>query len=135
MQSLTSQILSSLHDRSIGFEYVINRLYEVPAVSKFPPYNVYSKDSKHYVEMALSGYSRSDLKVYTENGDLVVEATKSDSDKDVKFIHNGLARRSFKWTRAISDDIIVRTVNFKDGLLTIELERVVPDAHVRRDYL
>ena len=61
--------------------------------------------------------------------------SKSDSDKDVKFIHNGLARRSFKWTRAISDDIIVRTVNFKDGLLTIELERVVPDAHVRRDYL
>lgn len=135
MTPLTSQILNSLHGCSIGYNYVVDSIVDLPNVSKFPPYDLYSKGNKLYVDMALSGYSKSDLKVYTEKGNLVVEATKSELDKDVKFIHNGLARRSFKWSRAISDDISVKNVEFRDGLLNIELERIIPDAHVRRDYL
>ena len=134
--SALDDLFNDINRRSIGYSYFFNRLSSLPeVVSNFPPYNIYTKDNNVFVEMALSGYSRNNLKVYTENGDLIVEASKGDSEKDVKYLHNGLAKRSFKWSRAISDEMKVRTVDFKDGMLSIELERIIPEAYVRRDYL
>lgn len=131
----TGQILSNLAKQSIGYEYLVERIYNDATFTSFPPFNSYTKDNFYFIEFALSGYSRDCLKVYTSDGNLVVEASKPDAEKDIAYVHNGIARRAFKWVRALADNVNVKSVNFNDGLLKIELERIVPESHRRRDYL
>ena len=58
-----------------------------------------------------------------------------DEKEEATFLHRGLARRSFTRSWAIPDDTEVREVKFTDGLLTVELGKVVPEHHARKDYL
>ncbi len=72
---------------------------------------------------------------YTEYGKLIVEGSKETKDTGSEYVHQGLAQRSFTREWALSDDVEVREVQFKDGLLTVKLGKVVPDHHARKDYL
>ena len=64
-----------------------------------------------------------------------MEGSKEESEDHGSFVHKGLAQRSFKRVWAISDDTKVGSVKFEDGLLTVELKKIVPDHHARKDYL
>ena len=87
------------------------------------------------MELALAGFKKQEVKVYTEFGKLYVEGQKEDKEKDGEFLHKGLAQRSFQRVWTISDDTEVRSVKFEDGLLTVELGKVVPEHHSRKEYL
>ena len=88
------------------------------------------------LEIALAGFSKKDLKVYTEYGKLIIEGQKQvDKETGSEYVHQGLAQRSFTREWALSDDVEVREVQFKDGLLTVKLGKIVPEHHARKNYL
>ena len=87
------------------------------------------------LEIALAGFKKDELKVFTEFGQLYVKGNKEEPKDDGTFIHKGLAQRSFKRVWTVSDDTKVGSVKFEDGLLTVELNKIVPEHHSRKDYL
>ena len=101
-------------------------------VTNYPPYNLVSvSEDESRLELALAGFSEKEVSVYTERGKLVVEGNKENKD-DVNYVHRGLAQRSFTRTWAIADDTEVSGVDFKDGLLSVTLTRVVPETHKKK---
>jgi len=87
------------------------------------------------LELALAGFKKKEVYVYTQDGKLFVEGQKEDKETESNYLHKGLAQRSFTRSWTLSDDTEVRSVAFEDGLLSITLGRIVPDHHKRKDYL
>jgi molecular chaperone IbpA len=137
----TSADLSSLLDKitrnSIGMDEYLDRIFNVhETTSNYPPYNlVQISNVESHLEIALAGFKKEEVHAYTEYGKLFVEGQKSDSESDKTFIHKGLAQRSFTRAWTLSDDTEVSNVTFEDGLLRIELRKIVPDHHQRKDYI
>ena len=137
----TASDLPALMDRinkySIGMDEYFDRLFKLhETTSNYPPYNLIQINNvESHLELALAGFKKGEVNVYTEYGKLFVEGQKSDTESDRTFIHKGMAQRSFKRTWTLSDDTEVREVKFEDGLLTIQLGKVVPEHHTRKDYL
>jgi len=137
----TSADLPSLLDKitrnSIGMDEYLDRIFNVhETTSNYPPYNlVQISNVESHLEIALAGFKKEEVHAYTEYGKLFVEGKKSDSESDKTFIHKGLAQRSFTRAWTLSDDTEVSNVTFEDGLLRIELRKIVPDHHQRKDYL
>ena len=75
-----------------------------------------------------------EVKVYTEHGKLVVEGKKEEK-KENEYVHRGMAQRSFQRGWQLTDDVEIKEVTFEDGLLSINLGKVVPEHHARKDYL
>jgi molecular chaperone IbpA len=133
--------LPALMDRitknSIGMDEYFDRLFNLhETTSNYPPYNlVQISNVESHLEIALAGFKKEEVHAFTEYGKLFVEGQKSDSESDRTFIHKGLAQRSFKRAWTLSDDTEVSRVTFEDGLLRIELKKIVPKHHQRKDYL
>ena len=104
--------------------------------TNYPPYNlIHVNNVESVLEIALAGFGKKELKVYTEYGKLIIEGQKETKETESKYVHQGLAQRSFTREWTLSDDVEVGDVSFKDGLLTVKLGKVVPDHHARKDYL
>ena len=104
--------------------------------SNYPPYNlIHINNHESRLEIALAGFKKDEVKVYTEFGKLYVEGVKEDKETAGEFIHKGLASRSFNRVWTVTDDTEIRDVQFRDGLLVVELGKIVPEHHARKDYL
>ena len=140
LQRYTASDLPALLDRisknSIGMHDYLDRVFDFQEQSNYPPYNlVQLNNHESKLEIALAGFKKDNLKVFTEFGKLHVEAKKEDSENVGEFIHKGLAQRSFKRVWTVSDDTKVGSVKFEDGLLSVELNKIVPEHHARKNYL
>tara|TARA_B100000945_G_scaffold79060_1_gene61070 strand:+ start:195 stop:629 length:435 start_codon:yes stop_codon:yes gene_type:complete len=133
--------LPELFDRitknSIGMDDYLNRFWDdTSTTSNYPPYNLIQLNNhESKLEIALAGFKKKEIKVYTEFGKLYVEGIKEDKETVGEVVHRGLAQRSFSKVWTISDDTEIRQVSFADGLLTVDLGKVVPEHHARKDYL
>ena len=130
-------LMDRITKHSIGMDDYFTQFFNSPTQnSNYPPYNlIHINNHESRLEVALAGFKKDELKVFTEFGKLYVEGTKEESEGNGSFVHKGLAQRSFKRVWAISDDTKVGSVKFEDGLLTVELRKIVPDHHARKDYL
>ena len=131
--------LGDLMDRitknSIGLDTYFENIFNVGTQQSYPPYNiVHVSNVESRLEIALAGFKKKEIKVYTEYGKLVVEGTKENKE-DQEYLHRGLASRSFKREWSLSDDIEVKDVTFADGLLLAKLGKIIPEHHARKDYL
>jgi HSP20 family molecular chaperone IbpA len=137
----TASDLPALMERvtrnSIGLDEYFDRLFALhETTSNYPPYNlVQVSNVESRLELALAGFKKKEVYVYTQDGKLYVEGQKEDKETDFNYLHKGLAQRSFKRAWTISDDTEVKSVDFEDGLLSITLGRIVPEHHKRKDYL
>ena len=137
----TAADLPALMDRitrnSIGMDDYLNRFFNVhETTNNYPPYNLIRVNSvESHLEIALAGFKKEEVNVFTEYGKLFVEGKKSDTESDRTFVHKGLAQRSFTRVWTLSDDTEVREVIFEDGLLTVRLGKIVPEHHARKTYL
>ncbi len=137
----TSADLPALMDRitrnSIGMDEYFDRLFNLhETTSNYPPYNLVQISSvESRLELALAGFSKKEVLVYTQDGKLFIEGQKEDKETETNYLHKGLAQRSFKRAWTLADDTEVSSVNFEDGLLTVILGRIVPESHKRKDYL
>ena len=129
-------LFDKITKNSIGMDDYLNRFWDLDTTSNYPPYNIVQVNNvESRLEIALAGFKKKEVKVFTEFGKLYVEGKKEESKDAGEFIHKGLAQRSFQRVWTISDDTEVRSVSFDDGLLTIVLGKVVPDHHKRVDYI
>ena len=128
----TPQDLQKMLGFSVGFDGFFNRLTNMDiAQSGYPPYNIRKlNDLQYVVELAIAGFSKSDIEVEVTDGTLTIRtATVKDdgADNDENFVHRGIAKRTFSRQFNLSDDIIVKNADLKDGMLIVNLERVIPD--------
>ena len=132
--------LESLMDRisrnSIGLDTYFENIFNVTNQVNYPPYNiVHVSNVESRLEIALAGFKKKEIKVYTEYGKLIIEGKKETKETESEYVHKGLAQRSFNRAWQLSDDVKVRDVEFKDGLLTVKLGKIIPEHHARKDYL
>ena len=127
----TPQDLQKLLGFSVGFDGFFNRLTNMDiAQSGYPPYNIRKlNDLQYVVELALAGFSKSDIEVEVTDGTLTIRTAAKDdgADNDENFVHRGIAKRTFSRQFNLSDDIIVKNADLQDGMLIVNLERVIPD--------
>ena len=131
------QLLDRINRNSIGMDEYFDRLFNLhETTSNYPPYNLVTVSNvESRLELALAGFKKKEVYVYTQDGKLFVEGQKEDKETETKYLHKGLAQRSFTRAWTLSEDTEVRSVDFEDGLLSITLGKVVPEAHKRKDYL
>ena len=141
LQRYRAADLPALMDRisknSIGLDTVFEDFFNLTQTESYPPYNlVHVNNVESRLEIALAGFKKKEIKVFTEYGKLHVEGQKEakEEDKD-QFLHRGLAQRSFARAWTITDDTEIKSVEFEDGLLTIKLGKIVPEHHSRKDWL
>ena len=129
-------LLDKISKNSIGMDDYLNRFWDLDTSSNYPPYNIVQVNNvESRLEIALAGFKKDEVRVYTEFGKLYVEGKKEESKDVGEFVHKGLAQRSFTRGWSLTDDTEIRGVGFTDGLLVIELGKIVPDHHQRKDYL
>ena len=131
------ELFEKISRNSIGMDDYLNRFWDdVGTTSNYPPYNLIQINNVlSKLEIALAGFKKDEIKVYTEFGKLYVQGKKEESKDVGEFVHKGLAQRSFERVWTITDDTKVGSVSFDDGLLVIELNKIVPEHHSRKDYL
>ena len=130
-------LVDKIAKNSIGLDDYFDRFFnsDFPQ-SNYPPYNLIQLNNhESTLEIALAGFKKDELRVFTEFGKLHVEGSKEESKVDGTFIHQGLAQRSFQRVWTISDDTKIGSVKFEDGLLSVELNKIVPEHHARKEYL
>ena len=129
-------LMDRINKYSIGMDDYFDRLSTLHETSSnYPPYNLVQLSNVEYrLELALAGFKKEEINVYTEYGKLFVDGKKDDKEEQTSYVHRGLAQRSFTRSWTLSDETEVRSVVFENGLLTISLAKVVPDHHARRDF-
>ena len=130
------ELMEKINRNSIGLDDYLDRFFSVSTQTNYPPYNLIQLNNhESKLEIALAGFKKDEIKVYTEFGKLHVEGKKEEPKVDGEFVHKGLAQRSFERVWTVSDDTKVGSVKFVDGLLTVELNKIVPEHHSRKNYL
>ena len=131
----TAKYLADIQRNSIGLDEWFKRFDTAfESHTNYPPYNLVKESNVDFrLEVALAGYKREDIEVTTEWNKLFVEAKKAGNSDD-EYLHKGLAKRAFTRTWTLSDDVVVGDVSFEDGLLTIKLNRVIPEHQKRKVY-
>ena len=129
-----SSITPSDFDRAlgitVGFDSMFDRLFgdiqRTETASGFPPYNIRKEeDEKYTIEMAVAGFSQEDLEVELKEGVLTIRSKSEKEEKE--YLHRGIAKRAFSRSFTLSDDIVVKGADLVNGMLTIDLERIVPE--------
>jgi len=141
-------IFNNLRPLTVGFDDMFDhfehmmddRLFSNGTVGNFPPYNIVKTGKHTYnIELALAGFNKKDIEVDYEDNNLVVKSKKLDkteadetTDENGNILHRGISKRSFTRAFTIASDVEVKGAELKDGLLTVALERIIPDAKKRR---
>ena len=139
IQRYTAADLPTLFDKiaknSIGMDSYFDSFWNTTQTN-YPPYNlIHISNEESRLEIALAGFKKDDVKVFTEYGKIHVEGSKEKQEDDGTYVHQGLAQRAFKRAWTLSDDTEVRSVSFDDGLLTVVLGKIIPEHHARKDYI
>ena len=130
-------LMDRINKNSIGMDEYFNRLFNLhETTTNYPPYNLVTVSNvESRLELALAGFKKKQVNVYTQDGKLFVEGQREDGETGTEYVHRGVAQRSFTRSWTLSDETEVRSVTFEDGLLTIILGKVIPEHHSRKDYL
>ena len=129
-----AELFDKITSNSIGLDRTIQNFWESTNAT-YPPFNIIQENNhESTLEIALAGFKKKEVKVYTEHGKLIVEG-KKDEKKENEYVHRGMAQRSFQRGWQLTDDVEIKEVSFEDGLLSISLGKVVPEHHARKDYL
>ena len=129
-------VWNSLKPFSVGFDSIFEEFDRVLDSterynSNYPPYNICKLNNKdHKIEVALAGYSKDDIEIELKDNTLTVRNKTKEkvvSDERNGVIHKGISTRQFERSFTISEDIKVKNAELKNGLLNIDLERIVPE--------
>jgi len=141
MTSKDLSIFNSLRPFSIGFDDMFDQFESIlgnggMVQSNYPPYNIRKAGKDKYaIEVAVAGFNKDDVEVEFEDKFLTVRTKKINKtvEKDAnEIIHKGISQRSFSRSFTIADDVRVTDAQLKDGLLTINCEKIVPEQKKRK---
>ena len=130
-------LMDKINKYGIGLDSYFDQFFSYNENSNYPPYNlIHLSNHESRLEVALAGFKKEEVKVYTEYGKLYVTAELPEEKKEEgEFMHRGLAKRPFTRMWQMSEDVEIKHVDFEDGLLNVLLGKIVPDHHARKDYL
>ena len=102
--------------------------FSTQANTSFPPHNIRQNGSHYIIEMAVAGFSKSEIEITKEKDHLVIEGKKEDTaDKDEYITYRGIASRSFRKTFALGETMKVLAADVRDGMLYVAFEKEVPE--------
>ena len=134
MNRLTPLDINKLTPYAVGFDRVFDDMFRYiehnTNSTGYPPYNIIKDGEKFQIEIALAGVDKKDLEITVAEGVLTVEH-KAPGEQDLgnswDWIHKGIAQRNFKRNFTLNDDIVVQGSRMENGMLYIELERIIPE--------
>ena len=120
---------------TVGFDSMFDRLFGAldhtnPSHQGYPPYNIRKDgETKYFIELAIAGLKEEDLEVSLQSQILNIRSKKEDSgsEETTNYVHRGIAKRQFEREFTLSDDIVVKGCDLTNGMLTIELEKIIPE--------
>lgn len=127
--------LAPLYRSAIGFDRLFNLIESGQHNTNggYPPYNVELVDDNHYrIAIAVAGFSEQDLEIISHSNSLVVKGSHQEGDKQRTYLYQGIAERNFERKFQLAEHIHVKGAQLENGLLFIELERIVPESQQAR---
>ena len=131
----TSKDIDAIFDASqrfsVGFDDLFYRLHSYGVGSpggQYPPYNIVKESNvKWRIEVALAGWAPDDIEVSTESNVLLIKSKAAKDRQEEDYMHRGVATRTFARGFNLSDDVEVGTVSYTNGMLVVELQKIIPD--------
>jgi molecular chaperone IbpA len=124
--------LSPLYRSTVGFDRLFNMLdggAAFDAGTGYPPYNIERLSENAYeITMAVAGFGEDDIEIEVKENALTVSGNKAEETGDREFLHRGIATRAFERRFQLADHVEVKGAKLENGLLTVELQRVIPEA-------
>ena len=139
MTNKAISIFNQLRPLSVGyddvfdhFESMFNHQYDSINVPNYPPYNIVKTGKYTYdIQVALAGYGKKDVDVSFENSVLTIKSVKDKDEEEVEendgVLHKGIAKRNFTKSFTIAEDVEIKGAELKDGLLSVSMEKVIPE--------
>jgi len=121
-----------LFHQTLGFEKFIHDvesiLNDTRPVNNFPPHNIIKlDDNKYVVELAVAGFGKDDIDIQVQENTLTIKGEKIEGTPNLEYLHRGIGTRSFTKTITIADTIEVKGAEYKDGILRVGLENIIPE--------
>ena len=115
---------------TVGFDSMFDRFFgdveKSESATGYPPYNIRKDEENIYtIEMAVAGFSKEDLEAELKDGILTVRSKQGQEDGE--YLHRGIAKRAFSRSFTLSDDVVIKGADLINGMLTISLERIIPE--------
>jgi molecular chaperone IbpA len=125
----------NLYPSTLGFETMLRDIESIMQNSvetvsdKFPPHNIIKVNDTHYmVELAIAGFDEKEIDITVKDGLMTVKGEKQQPDNEVNYLHKGIGTRSFSKTIRLADTIEIQGAAFKNGILSIGLENIIPES-------
>ncbi len=124
---------SPLYRSAIGFDRMANLLDSLSRADQtqpsYPPYNIeLTGEDKYRITMAVAGFDRNEINIEVNQNNLTVSANKQAEQEQRTYLHQGIAARSFERRFQLADHVQVQSANYENGLLHIDLQRVIPES-------
>jgi molecular chaperone IbpA len=123
---------TALNRALVGFDRIFDdmeRRYSNSVSNNYPPYNIARlEDNLYEIEIAVTGFAKNEITVTVEQDNLIIIGQRNkDNDVAAEFLHRGLAFRDFERTFTLADHMKIRSAEIKNGVLTIRIEREIPE--------
>jgi molecular chaperone IbpA len=134
MTKITSFDLTPFYRSTVGIDSLFDRITRnidmAANAGNYPPYNIVKTGDETYeIQIAAAGFRQDEIEVEVKDGQLVVQGGQGNQARpEVEYLHHGISNRSFIRTFQLSDYVEVREAAMKDGILTVQLERQIPEA-------
>ena len=124
--------LSPLYRSTVGFDSLESIFDQIAGFDNealtSPPYDIERLTENEYrITMAVAGFGKDDVEIEVREGTLSIRGEKKEAEKERTFLHRGIAARAFERRFQLADHLEVRGADVKDGLLSVDLEREVPE--------
>jgi molecular chaperone IbpA len=133
MTKITSFDLTPFYRSTVGIDSLFDRITRnidmAANAGNYPPYDIIKTGDETYeIRLAVAGFTLPDINIEVRDGQLIVEGNGPGVPEGVDYLHHGISNRSFIRTFQLSDYVEVRDAVMRDGILTVKLERIIPEA-------
>lgn len=131
LKTITAADLAQINRALVGFDRVFNdRFFQGNQNGNYPPHNIVKYSDNNYgIEVAVAGFAKEEINVEVDQDLLTITGTKSiDIDDTKEYLHRGLAARDFQQTFTLAEYMNVVGAEVKDGMLKVQIERIIPEA-------
>lgn len=138
--TFTSADLAQLIERSrkmhVGLEDQFDRMWRIhnsanaAVQTNYPPYNILKDGNTYTIEIAVAGFKRDEIDIEVKENELVISGKVANSTPETgpQFLHRGIAAREFTRMFVLSDDVVVKGADMENGMLSVKLEHIIPEA-------
>lgn len=126
---MTFDPFHTLSVRTVGFDRIFNELEATAKQPTFPPYNITEQgDDCYSIELALAGFDQDDIEISYQNNKLIIKTVDDmKQEENIRYLHRGISKRKFTREFTLADDVVVDGATMVNGMLYVDMTRVVPD--------